>query len=155
MEVRMDRRIVIKILIGAISTAGAARFAMAQTWPPVTTYRNPGCPCCEKWRDLMADAGFSITMKEDPNLDGRATSLGIPGDLHGCHTGTVGDYVISGHIPPKDIIRLLAEKPEIRGLTVPGMPRGSPGMEIDGEKDPFQVLALKPDGTTFVFAKYE
>ncbi len=151
----MNRRIVTKVLIGALSAVCSARFAMAEAWPPVTTYRNPGCPCCEKWKQLMAEAGFSVTMMEDPDLAARATKLGIPGDLHGCHTGTVGHYVISGHIPPKDIARLLAEEPDIRGLTVPGMPRGSPGMEVDGEKDPFQVLALKADGTTFVFAKYD
>ena len=102
----------------------------------------------------MADAGFNITMHEDANLAASATSLGVPEKLHGCHTGTVGDYVISGHIPPSDAIRLLREKPKISGLTVPGMPAGSPCMEVEEQEDSFEVLAFKSDGSSYTFARY-
>jgi len=78
----------------------------------------------------------------------------MPDRLHGCHTGTVGDYVISGHIPPDDIIRLLREKPKIKGLSVPGMPVGSPGMEVGDQKDSYEVVAFRSDGSSYSFAKH-
>ena len=102
----------------------------------------------------MADAGFKITMHEDANLAARAASLGVPEKLHGCHTGTVGDYVITGHIPPEDIIRLLREKPSVKGLSVPGMPIGSPGMEVGDQKDSYEVVAFRADGSSYSFAKH-
>ena len=127
----------------------------AEALPPiVTSYRNPGCPCCEQWKLLMEAAGFKITMHDDENLAGRATSLGVPEKFHGCHTGTVGDYVISGHIPPEDIIRLLREKPIVKGLSVPGMPVGSPGMEVGDQKDSYEVVAFRADGSSYSFAKH-
>jgi hypothetical protein len=152
-EFRMNRRSVLRAVVGT-TVVLSARPLMADDLPPVTTYRNPGCACCEKWRQLMADAGFKITMHEDANLAARATSLGVPEKLHGCHTGTVGDYIISGHIPPTDVIRLLREKPKISGLTVPGMPIGSPGMAAERQKDSFNVLAFKSDGSSYTFARY-
>jgi hypothetical protein len=154
MEIAMDRRSAVKALVGAGAAVLTAPQLKAEALPRVVVYRNPGCPCCEKWKQLMAAAGFNITMHEDLNLAGRATSLGIPEKLQGCHTGTVGNYVISGHVPPSDVIRLLREKPDVKGLTVPGMPAGSPGMEVDGEKDSFEVLALKSDGSLYAFALY-
>ena len=93
-------------------------------------------------------------MHEDPNLAARAASLGVPEKLYGCHIGTVGDYVISGHIPPDDVIRLLREKPSVKGLTVPGMPVGSPGMEVGDQKDSYEVVAFRSDGSSYTFAKY-
>jgi hypothetical protein len=144
-----------KVLVGtAAAVLAAPPVEAAEALPPILVYRNPGCPCCEKWKQLMAAAGFNITMQEDEDLAGRATSLGIPEKLHGCHTGTVGDYVISGHIPPDDIIRLLREKPSVKGLSVPGMPVGSPGMEVGNRRDSYEVIAFRADGTTYPFAKH-
>jgi hypothetical protein len=150
----MDRRSAMKALIGTVAAVVTARQSRAETVPRVLVYRNPGCPCCDKWKDLMAAAGFNITMQEDANLASRATSLGVPERLHGCHTGTVGDYVISGHIPPDDIIRLLREKPNLKGLSVPGMPVGSPGMEGGNRKDHYQVLAFRSNGSSYTFANH-
>src|SRR5262245_65998257 len=107
----MDRRSAMRALVSAAAAALAAKQLKAASLPPVLVYRNPGCPCCENWKKLMAAAGFDISMKEDANLAARATSLGVPEKLHGCHTGTVGDYDISGRIPPDAIIRPLREKP--------------------------------------------
>jgi hypothetical protein len=149
----MNRRSAVAALVGMVAAFTAGRLK-AETLPPVLVYRNPGCSCCEKWKELMAAAGFDITMEDDANLDGRATALGVPQKLHGCHTGTVGDYVISGHIPPADVIRLLREKPKVKGLSVPDMPIGSPGMEIGSQRDQYEVLAFRPDGSSYVFAKY-
>jgi hypothetical protein len=154
MEMMMNRRSALGALVGTAAGVLGARQLMAEALPHVVTYRNPGCPCCEKWKQLMADAGFNITMQEDEDLAGRASSLGVPEKLHGCHTGTVGDYVISGHIPPHDIIRLLREKPSVKGLSVPGMPVGSPGMEVGSRKDSYEVVAFRSDGSSYTFAKY-
>jgi hypothetical protein len=151
---RMDRRSIVRALIGTAAALVTAKQLKAETLPPVLVYRNPGCPCCEKWKQLMAAAGFNITMQEDANLAGRATSLGVPENLHGCHTGTVGDYVISGHIPPEDVIRLLREMPQVKGLSVPGMPVGSPGMEVGDRKDSYEVVAFRSDGSSYSFAKH-
>ena len=150
----MDRRSAVKALVGTVAAVLTACQLKAEALPPVVVYRNPGCPCCEKWKQLMAAAGFDITMEEDEDLADRATSLGVPEKLHGCHTGTVGDYVISGHIPPDDIIRLLREKPKIKGLSVPGMPVGSPGMEVGDQKDSYEVVAFRSDGSSYSFAKH-
>jgi hypothetical protein len=149
----MDRRSAVAALVGMVAALTAGRLE-ADILPPVLVYRNPGCSCCEQWKQLMAAAGFNITMEDDANLDGRATALGVPEKLHGCHTGTVGDYVISGHIPPDDVIRLLREKPNVKGLSVPDMPIGSPGMEVGSRKDHYEVLAFRSDGSSYVFAKY-
>jgi hypothetical protein len=149
----MDRRSAIAVLVGMVAALTAGRLR-AEILPPVLVYRNPGCSCCEKWKQLMAAAGFDITMEDDANLAGRATALGVPETLHGCHTGTVGDYVISGHIPPDDVIRLLREKPNVKGLSVPDMPIGSPGMEVGSRKDRYEVLAFRSDGSSYVFATY-
>lgn len=154
-EVAMDRRSAMGILVSTAAMILAARqLKAAATLPPILVYRNPGCSCCENWKKLMAAAGFDITMKEDDNLAARATSLGVPQKLHGCHTGTVGNYVISGHIPPNDIIRLLREKPSVKGLSVPGMPVSSPGMEVGTRKDSYEVVAFKSDGSSYTFAKH-
>jgi hypothetical protein len=150
----MNRRSAMVTLVSTAAVILAARqLKAAATLPPILVYRNPGCSCCENWTKLMAATGFDITMEEDANLAARATSLGVPAKLHGCHTGTVGDYVISGHIPPDDIIRLLREKPNVKGLSVPGMPVGSPGMEVGSQKDSYEVVAFKSDGSSYTFAK--
>jgi hypothetical protein len=154
MEMMMNRRSALGTLVGTAAGVLGARQLMAEALPHVVTYRNPGCPCCEKWKELMAAAGFDITMYENSNLAGRAASLGIPEKLQGCHTGIVGNYVISGHVPPDDIIRLLREKPSVKGLSVPGMPVGSPGMEVEGRKDNYEVIAFRSDGSSYTFAKY-
>ena len=95
-----------------------------------------------------------MSMREDADLAERATGLGVPEKLQGCHTGTVGEYVITGHIPPGDIIRLLREKPKVKGLSVPGMPAGSPGMEMGNRKDSYEVIAFRSDGSSYSFAKH-
>ncbi len=117
-------------------------------------YRNPGCGCCEKWAGLMKEAGFAIIMEDDNDLAGRKEKLGVPVELSGCHTALIADYVIEGHVPPKDILRLLVEKPIALGLSVPGMPVGSPGMEAAGESDAYDVIQFARNGSQRVFARY-
>lgn len=144
-------------LLHAILPMAAWSFAgpsFAATAPVVIAYRNPGCGCCEKWAGLMKTAGFAIVMEDDPDLAGRKAKLGVPEQLAGCHTALIGPYVFEGHVPPDDIIRFLNEKPASLGLAVPGMPVGSPGMEMGDSKEAYEVLIFKADGTSSVYAKH-
>ena len=120
----------------------------------ITAYRNPGCGCCEKWAELLTEAGFQVNMQDDANLGARRRAAGVPDDLAGCHTAMVGSYVIECHVPLAEIERLVTEKPAIRGIAVPGMPMGSPGMEMGESRDAYDVVAFKTDGTRSVFASY-
>jgi hypothetical protein len=149
----MNRRIFLNLLAcsSALTFAGAATAKAAL--PAITTFRNPGCGCCEAWVDAMREAGFNVTMQDDEDLAARAKKLAIPEDLLGCHVAVVGDYILSGHVPPEDVQRMLAESPAIIGLAVPGMPVGSPGME-GSPVEPYKVIAFAADGTQSVYATY-
>jgi hypothetical protein len=147
-----------KVLLGA--GAAAAFAATSQPgWsenelPEVNAFRNPGCGCCGNWAKLMEQAGFKITMTDDPDLAGRRKSLGVPEALGGCHFAQVGRYIIEGHVPVSDILRILDEQPDAMGLAVPGMPAGSPGMETEGQVEKYSVLIFKPDGSSEVYRQY-
>lgn len=141
--------------LGLALLIGTGRPALATTpLPPVTAYRNPGCGCCENWAKNMKEAGFDVTMSDDPDLDGRRRALGTPAGLAGCHLALVGDYVIEGHVPPEDVRSLLATKPNVRGLAVPGMPMGSSGMEMGDMKEPYDVMIFTADGQAKVYSKH-
>jgi len=145
----LNRRLLLSSVL-AVTVLPATRALAAS---PVF-YRNPGCGCCEVWTERMADAGLPVTMEDRSDLAAYSAKLGIPAGLEGCHVGEIDGYVVSGHVPPADIKRLLAEKPDARGLLVPGMPMGSPGMEMGDHKEPYDVLLLAKDGTTTVFASH-
>ena len=119
----------------------------------MTVYKSPTCGCCTAWVDHVKQAGFRVTVVDTSNLEPIKARYGIlPG--HGsCHTATVGGYVIEGHVPAADIRRLLAERPQITGLAVPGMPVGSPGMEGPNPQR-YEVLAFTRGGGSSVFARY-
>ncbi len=138
----------------AMALAAVAPPASAASYPPIAAYRNPSCGCCEKWAAHLTENGFQVTMQDDPELDKRRAAAGVPADIGGCHTAYMGDHIIEGHVPAEDIIRFLAEKPHARGLAVPGMPMGSPGMEMGATRDAYDVLAFKADGTWGVFASH-
>ena len=133
---------------------GRASRSAAAALPAVEAFRNPGCGCCEIWAEHMRRAGFSITMKDDPELAARRAGLGVPEEIAGCHTAVVGEYVIEGHVPPEDVIRLLAEKPDARGLAVPGMPMGSPGMDGGSTAEPYDVLIFTAGANWKVYASH-
>ena len=120
----------------------------------VVAYRNPGCGCCEKWAEQMKTSGFDITMHDDADLAARKSKLGVPDQLAGCHTALIGPFIFEGHVPPEDIMRFLAEKPDALGLAVPGMPVGSPGMEMGNSKEPYEVVMFKADGSAESYAKH-
>jgi hypothetical protein len=122
--------------------------------PPVTVYKSPSCNCCAKWVTHMREKGFPVEIKSQFNVGPVKKQVGVPSSLASCHTAMVGNYVVEGHVPAKDVKQLLREKPDVRGLSVPGMPVGSPGMERGNRVEPYEVLAFTPAGDTTVFAQY-
>lgn len=119
----------------------------------MTVYRNPGCGCCEAWAALAQQAGYKVSMVDDQDMDAIMRKYGVPPQLASCHTAIVGGYVIEGHVPFEDVKRLLENRPaNIKGIAVPGMPIGSPGMDVPGApKQAFQVMAFDASGGTSVF----
>ena len=122
----------------------------------VEVWKSPSCGCCKDWIAVMEKSGFRFTVHEVGNTAIRQR-MKVPMALGSCHTAVIGRYAIEGHVPPRDVQRLLKEKPDAVGLTVPGMPVGSPGMdgpEYGGRKDPYDVLLIALDGSTRVFSSY-
>jgi hypothetical protein len=125
-----------------------ARAAM----PTLELWKMRGCPCCAGWAKHFEAAGFTTKVQEVDDVATARADLGVPADLGGCHTSKVEGYIIEGHVPVAAVARLLADRPAIQGLAVPGMPLGSPGMEIEGEPaEPFEVFAFSADGSRYVF----
>jgi hypothetical protein len=138
----------------AVVGGAAAVPALAATKPAMTTWRDPGCGCCLKWVEAMRRAGFTVTVRHSADMMAVKQRLKVPEALASCHTTTVGGLVIEGHVPAAAINRLLARRPKgVVGLSAPGMPRGSPGMEMpDGSKDPLNLTLFDAAGRTRPFA---
>ena len=123
--------------------------------PQISVHRSASCGCCTQWGAHIAMAGFRIDDHVTEDMDAVKQERGVNSQQASCHTADVEGYVIEGHVPASAIQRLLRERPHIRGLALPGMPMGSPGMEVPGaEAETFEVLAIAHDGTTTVFARY-
>lgn len=119
------------------------------------TYKSPYCGCCKEWVKHMEDAGFNVTVEEHKNMNPIKEKLGIKPELASCHTAVIGDYVFEGHIPADDIKAFLESPPKnAKGLAVPGMPVGSPGMEYGDKKDPYHVYAYNEKGQVYSFRAY-
>ena len=120
----------------------------------VTLYKNPSCACCAEWADHLRENGFQVEIKQAGwDLMKIKSEHGVAPQLASCHTALVGDYVLEGHVPADVIRKLLSEQPQIRGLAVPGMPAGVPGMPDAGpDRDPYEILAIQPDGGTELYA---
>ena len=144
-------------LASALAGAVGACTAPARAVHQVHVRRDAGCGCCHVWTEQLAASGrFAPRMTDEADMPTLKQRLGVPGELASCHTATVGGYVIEGHVPSADILRLLAERPpDIAGLAVPGMPLGSPGMEQpDGASEPFDVIAFGRNGARRVYARH-
>jgi hypothetical protein len=133
--------------------------AMAATDDPrsIEVWKSPTCGCCGKWVDHLEANGFAVTANNTASatLDRIKRQAGVEEKLASCHTAKVDGYVIEGHVPASDIKRLLDDRPDAVGLTVPNMPIGSPGMEQpDGATEPYDVLLIKKDGSVEVFASH-
>jgi hypothetical protein len=120
----------------------------------MTVYRSPSCGCCEKWMAHMKQHGFAITEIQSEEMDSVKQKFGVPKALQSCHTALVNGYVVEGHVPAGDVKKLLATKPKAAGLAAPGMPAGSPGMEMGGSKANFSVLLFDQQGNTETFHNY-
>ena len=137
------------LLVGLLASPVAVRTGSvaAVTLPKMVVTKDPSCGCCAAWVEHARAAGFTVDVVESPEINRLKARLGIPGDLASCHTAEIGGYVIEGHVPAGTIRRLLAEKPQAKGLAVAGMPVGSPGMEVeDMEPDAYEVVLFGPLG---------
>ena len=149
-----------RTLLRALAAAGAAALALptlAQAArPTVEVWKDPNCGCCKDWIAHMQASGFTVKTYETGNNAARAR-LGLPEKFASCHTALVGGYVVEGHVPAREVQRLLKERPKALGLAVPGMPVGSPGMdgpEYKGRKDRYDVLLVNADGRSRVYQTY-
>jgi hypothetical protein len=130
--------------------------ALAAAENAIEVWRSGTCKCCIKWVNHLEANGFTVKVNDADRstLDRIKRQAGIGEKLAACHTGKIGPYFIEGHVPAPDIKRLVSEAPDAVGLTVPGMPIGSPGMEQGTETEPYDVLLIKKDGSTEVFASH-
>ena len=153
---RRDRR---SWLAWLFAMAAAVAPVAAQTkpapaaHPQVAVYKTPTCGCCGKWVEHMQASGFAATTTNMPDLGPIKAKYKVPAQLQSCHTSIVGGYVIEGHVPAADVRRLLRERPAIVGLAAPGMPAGSPGMDVPNAPG-YDVLSFDKDGRTRVFATH-
>jgi len=146
----MKRMLVVLVAMLFVSPAFAATDGAIEVWKSAT------CSCCKNWVKHLEANGFAVKVNAaDPSmLDRIKRQSGIGEEIASCHTAKIGGYVVEGHVPAPDIKRLIAEHPDALGLTVPGMPVGSPGMEQGAESEPYDVLLIKKDGTLEVFARH-
>ncbi|HSR65610.1 MAG TPA: DUF411 domain-containing protein [Xanthomonadaceae bacterium] len=123
--------------------------------PLLVVHKSPTCGCCSGWVEHMRKAGFRVEVHDETDLDAVKRRAGVPAAKGSCHTAEIAGYFIEGHVPAADVKRLLAERPRAKGLTAPGMPMGSPGMEMpDGRTPPYAVELVRGDGSTTVFARH-
>ena len=140
-------------VVMSLTTATSA--ATASVPLEITVYRDPFCSCCEGWIDYLTNQGFQPTSVKTSTIETLKQQYGVPNDLVSCHTAVINGYVVEGHVPADDIKRLLAEQPnDVAGISVPGMPIGTPGMESGDVREPFTVFSFDKQGNTEVFKKY-
>lgn len=160
MNESMSRRAMLASLVraGAIGyglVAGLPAVARAGGTANITVYKDPSCGCCTKWVEHLRAQGFQPVVHDRNDMDALKDSLGVPASLRSCHTAMAGRYVIEGHVPAADVRRLLSAKPQgVLGIAVPDMPAGSPGMEVPGRRDHYDVVAFSANGKTSVFARH-
>ncbi len=150
------KRYSILFFMAALWLAGCSGETTA-TATEIVVYKSSTCACCDGWIKHMRDEGFNVTTEIHDNDMGRIKAAnGIPNKLASCHTALIGGYVIEGHVPAADVKRLLREKPaDIVGLTAPGMPMKSPGMQAEGlPPKGYNVIAFKKDGSTEIYTRY-
>jgi len=148
----MKNRLIL-LLLTAIFPLSSFAAELVQT--DIKVYRSPTCQCCHKWINHLEDNKFNVIDMLTNNMASVKDAVQLPNKMTSCHTAIIDGYIIEGHVPASDIRRLLAEKPDIAGLSVPQMPVGTPGMEMDKRKDNFIVFQFKKEGQYSVFNQYE
>ena len=146
------------LMIGAAQALTALALAgtvvATETLPKMTVTRDPNCGCCGNWIEYIKAAGFPVEVLELDDVMPLKAKLGVPDALMSCHTAEIGGYVIEGHVPAEAVKRLLIERPKAIGIAVPGMPVGSPGMEVPGQAPQSYEIAIFSAGKQHVFARY-
>ena len=155
MTIGISRRRIVALAAALPIVALAGRKEAAAAAPKITVNKDPNCSCCGGWVDHLKAEGFSVDVVETSAINRVRAKLGVPNELAACHTAEVDNYVIEGHVPAVAIRRLLSQRPDARGLAVPGMPVGSPGMEIEGSApETYEVILFGSFGRR-VFARFE
>lgn len=149
----LSRRLFLASALAAPTVAALPAFAAT---PKLIVHKDPSCGCCGAWVKVMRLSGFTadVDNMDYDTLYRFKRAGGIQDDLMSCHTAEIDGYLIEGHVPPADVTRLLSERPDAIGLTVPGMPYGSPGMGPENEREAYDVLLMLKDGRTTQFAHY-
>lgn len=142
----------VRLLAMALTLAVSAQLAAASE--EVVVYKDPDCGCCGKWADHLRYNGFTVREVPTREMDLVKAEAGVPRALGSCHTALVGGYVVEGHVPAGDVRRLLRDRPQLVGLSAPGMPLGSPGMEGPYPAERYDVIGFDADGNTQVFSQY-
>lgn len=151
---RINRRRV-QVMAGILLSAAAMLSPLQAMATEIVMYKSPNCGCCSDWADSLRKEGFTVVENQREDMDRVKASYGVPDKLSSCHTATVDGYVIEGHVPAADVKRLLDEKPAVVGLTAPGMPMNSPGMQAPGMPPKnYDVLAFDKDGKATLFSHY-
>lgn len=153
MKARAYLRITTLAALALLSSASARPSSLVPS-PSVTVFKDRNCGCCKNWVEHLRKHAFDVTAQDTSDVGAVKRTARVPEELHSCHTAFVNGYVIEGHVPAADIQRLLREKPKVAGIAVPGMPLGSPGMEIGSRKDRYDVIAFNRDGSMRVFARH-
>jgi len=143
------------LTMGVVLALGANVWMAAQaTRPQMTVYKSATCGCCSKWVEHMQANGFDVKAIDVDDIDKVKRERGVPADAASCHTAIVNGYIVEGHVPADAVLKVLKEKPAIAGIAVPGMPMGSPGMEVPGgQKEAFNIVAFDKAGKTSVYQK--
>ncbi len=137
------------------ANAAEAAAGTAKQLPEITVYKSPTCGCCTDWEEYLERAGFKVVSHERNDMNAIKKRFGVKPHLASCHTGVIDGYVIEGHVPADDIKRLLKERPKAAGLTAPGMPQHSPGMQPPGERPRgYNVLIFDEEGRSRVYSRY-
>lgn len=144
------------ILVISLSITSTVWAKGVETGKPVNivVYRSPTCGCCKKWIDHLKQNNFNIQDIVTDDVQAIKDKYGVPKEMASCHTAIVDGYVVEGHVPAKDILAFLKAKPKVIGISVPGMPRGTPGMEV-GAKDPYDVMSFDRDKRFEIFSNHE
>lgn len=140
--------------VGLAWLTGATMAAEPPVPQPMTVYKTKTCGCCGKWVDYMRANGFTVNVKEVEATDEIRKQMGVPDNLVSCHTGVIAGYAVEGHVPAAEVRRMLKEKPKAKGISVPGMPLGSPGMEQGPRKDTYWVRLFDAQGKSTEYQKY-
>jgi hypothetical protein len=150
----MNKAVMAVVVAGVVSLGGLVAAQRSSPAPAVEVFKSPTCGCCANWVKHLEAHGFATKVTDVEDMTQVKSKYGVPGRLQSCHTGVVNGYVLEGHVPAADVQRLLKERPAVVGVAVPGMPVGSPGMEVGNTVQPYDVLTFNKQGQTTVFASH-